>query len=65
MLMFWRHFKGNSTDLDQFVPTAADNHRVLRVWAKSNARNPLGVSLLGNSELAVAEGVPQLDAAIS
>ena len=53
------------TDLDQLVPTAAYNYRVLRVGAESDARNPFGVSLLGDGEFAVAEGVPQLDSTIS
>lgn len=55
----------NCTDLDELVPTARNNDWVLWVWAEADAGDPLGVSLLGDGELAVTEGVPQLDGAIS
>jgi hypothetical protein len=51
--------------LDQLVPTAADNDWVLGVRAESNARDPVGVSLLSDGELAVTKSVPQLDCAIA
>jgi len=52
-------------NLDKLVPSAADNDWVLGVGAESHAGNPFGVSLVGNGEFAVAEGVPQLDSTIS
>lgn len=50
-----------STHLYELVPTRADNDRVLGIWAESDARDPVSVSLLSDRELAVSEGVPQLD----
>jgi hypothetical protein len=37
----------------------------LRVWAESYTRNPVGVPLLGDSELAVTKSVPELDCSIA
>lgn len=51
--------------LDKLVPSTADDDGILWVRAESNARNPVGVSLLGDGELAVAEGVPELDGAVA
>lgn len=51
--------------LNKLVPTTADNDRVLWVRAESNARNPVGVSLLGDGEFAVSESVPELDGAVA
>lgn len=56
---------GELPNLDQLVPTRADNDRVLRVWAESDAGNPLRVTLLSDGELAVAESVPELDGSVS
>lgn len=54
-----------STYLDELVPAGGDNDRVLGVGAESNARNPFGVALLVDGELAVTEGVPQLNGAVA
>jgi hypothetical protein len=51
--------------LDQLIPTRGYDHRVLRVRAESNARNPFSVALLSDGELAVAQGIPQLDCSVS
>jgi hypothetical protein len=51
--------------LHKFVPTGADNDRVLGVRAESNARDPVAVSLLSDGELAVSESVPQLDGSVA
>jgi len=52
-------------DLDKLVPSRADNNWVLRVWAESYARDPIGVSLLGDSELAITKSVPELDGSVA
>jgi len=52
-------------DLDQLVPTAADNDRILGVWAESHTRDPVAVSLLSDGKLAVTESVPELDGSIA
>lgn len=54
-----------SSYLDQLIPSSADNHRVLRVGRESNARNPVGVALVGDGEFAVSKSVPQLDGSIA
>lgn len=51
--------------LDELVPAARHDHGVLGVGAEADARNPLGVALVGDGELAVTEGVPQLDGAVA
>ena len=51
--------------LYKFIPTAADNDRILGVRAESNARDPVTVSLLSDSKLAVTKSVPQLDGSVS
>ena len=51
--------------LNKLVPTRADNDGVLRVRAESNARNPVGVALLSDSELAVTKSVPELNGTIA
>jgi hypothetical protein len=51
--------------LDQLVPAGGDNHRVRGVGAESHARNPLGVALIGDSILAVTQGVPELNCPVS
>lgn len=56
---------GQLPNLDQLVPTAGNNHRVLGVGAESDAGNPLSVALVGDGVLAVTEGVPQLDGAVT
>ena len=49
------------THLDELVPAGRDDHGVLGVGAEADARDPVGVALLGDGVLAVTEGVPQLD----
>lgn len=51
--------------LDKLVPPSAHDDRVLRVRAEPDARDPLSMTLVGNGELAVAQGVPQFDGAIA
>lgn len=53
------------TYLDELVPAGGDNDGVLGVGREADARNPLGVALVGDGELAVTEGVPQLDGAVA
>lgn len=55
----------NLTYLDQLVPAGRDDHRVLGVGREANARNPLSVALVGDGELAVTEGVPELDGPVA
>lgn len=62
---FWGNRAGYTTYLDELVPAGGDNDGVLGVGAEADAGNPLGVALLGDGELAVTEGVPQLDGAIA
>jgi hypothetical protein len=51
--------------LNQLIPAARYDNGVLGVGAEADARNPLGVALFGDGELAVAESVPELDGAVS
>jgi hypothetical protein len=53
------------TYLDELVPTSGDNDGVLRVGREANARDPLGVALVGDGVLAVTEGVPELDGSVT
>lgn len=53
------------TYLDELVPAGGDNDGVLGVGREADARNPLGVALVGDGVLAVAQGVPQLDGAVA
>ena len=53
------------TYLDELVPARGDNDRVLGVRAEADARNPLGVALVSNGVLAVAQGVPELNGPIA
>ena len=53
------------TYLDQFVPSSAHNDRVLGIRAEADTGYPLGVTLVGDGELAVAQRVPQLDCTVS
>ena len=40
-------------------------NNILRVGRESHAAHPLGVALVCDRELAVAEGVPELDGAVA
>ena len=63
--MIWKCRRGDRTYLDKLVPTSGDDDGVLGVGAEANAGHPLGVALLGDGELAVTEGVPELDGAVT
>lgn len=52
-------------NLDELVPARGDNDGVLGVGREADAGNPLGVALVGDGVLAVTEGVPQLDGAVT
>jgi len=52
-------------DLDDLVPTARNNDRVHDVGAESDARNPLGVTLLLNVVFAFSESVPEFDGPVA
>jgi len=56
---------GELPNLNELVPSGGDNNWVLWVWRESDAGNPLGVALLGDGELAVTKGVPELDGAVT
>jgi hypothetical protein len=56
---------GEKTHLDELVPASRDNDGVLRVGREADARDPIGVALVGDGVLAVTEGVPQLDGAVT
>lgn len=49
------------THLHELVPAGRDNDRVLGVGAEADARDPVGVALIGDGVLAVTESVPELD----
>ena len=51
--------------LHELVPATGNNDGVLGVRRETDARRPLGVALLGDGVLAVTEGVPELDAAVT
>jgi len=55
----------SETYLDDLVPTSRDNDGVLGVRAESDTADPLGVTIVGDVELALAEGVPELDGAVT
>jgi len=52
-------------NLDQLIPTCAHNDGILRVGGESDARDPIGMALIGDREFAVSQGVPQLDGSVS
>jgi len=60
-----REKKNECTDLDELVPTSANDDGVLRVRGKAHAGHPLGVALIGDGVLAVTEGVPELDGPVA
>jgi hypothetical protein len=57
--------ESEKTHLDDLVPSSRDNDGVHGVRGEPNARNPLGVTVLLDVELALSEGVPELDGAVS
>lgn len=52
---------GQVPDLDGAIPTARDDNRVAVVRRETDARHPVGVTVLLDGVLALGEGVPQLD----
>ena len=54
-------------DLDKLVPAGRDHHGggAGALGREAHARDPLGVAILGDGELALAKGVPQLDSAVT
>jgi len=52
-------------DLDDLVPTARDDERVLGGRRESHAGNPVGVVLVGDGVLALGQSVPQLDGLVA
>lgn len=59
-----RRIVGN-THLDELVPASRDDDGVLGVGGEADARDPLGVALVGDGVLAVTEGVPELDGSVA
>lgn len=55
----------SSTHLDDLVPASRDNDGVGGVGREAYAADPLGVAVLLDVELALAEGVPELDGAVT
>ena len=53
------------TDLDKLVPSGADDDGVLRIGTEPDTRHPLRVALISDGKLAIAEGVPQFDGAVT
>ena len=51
--------------LDHLIPTAGDDNGVQDVGAEAHARYPLGVAILLDIVLALAEGVPELDCPVA
>jgi len=56
---------GECTDLHDLIPAARHNDGVLGVGAEANARDPLGVALVRDGVLALAESVPELDGSVA
>jgi hypothetical protein len=56
---------GEVPDLDKLVPAARHDDGVGGVGGEADARNPLGVVVLGDGVLALSEGVPQLDGLVA
>lgn len=52
---------GEIPNLDLVVPSRGDNDRLLSVGGEADARDPLGVALLLDDELALGKDVPKAD----
>jgi hypothetical protein len=52
-------------DLDETIPAARNGDRGGRVGGEGNVRGPLGVTVVLKGELALTEGVPELDETIT
>jgi len=55
----------DAPDLDETIPAARDSNGGRRIGGEGNIRDPLGVTLLGEVELALTKSVPQLDNTIT
>lgn len=60
-----RNATKKNTHLDELVPASRDDDGVLGVGGEADARDPLGVALVGDGVLAVTEGVPELDGSVA
>lgn len=49
---------GQIPDLDGTIPAARDDDRIRMIWREADARHPIRVSILLDSELALSQGVP-------
>jgi hypothetical protein len=56
---------GEVPDLDELVPAAGDDDGGGLVGGEAHAGDPLGVAILDDGELALTEGVPELDGAVA
>lgn len=61
----WGKNQAAQTYLHKLVPASGNDDGVLGVGAEADAGNPVGVTLVGDGELAVTEGVPELDGAVA
>lgn len=52
-------------DLNGAIPATADDDWIDLIWRKTNARDPVRVTIFLNGVLALGEGVPQLDGLIA
>jgi len=57
--------RGTIPYLDQLVPTSGNNDWVLWVGGEPHARDPLGVPLVNDGELAVTKRVPESDSLVT
>ena len=53
------------TYLNDLIPASRHDSGVLWAGAEANATDPLGVTVLGDVELAVTQRVPQLNGAVT
>jgi len=56
---------GKLPDLDNLVPASGDDDGVGGVGGETDAGDPLGVTILLDGELALTEGVPELDGLVT
>ena len=54
-----------NTNLDDAIPTARDDDRVGDIRGESDTADPLGVVVFSDGDLALTEGVPQLDGSVA
>lgn len=56
---------GGTPNLDKTIPASRDENRGVEGWREADARDPLSVTTFSQGKLALTEGVPELDSAIS